>query len=237
MELTKLEELAIIKQARDILKTIENGCICYALDQALSTTPYPDYKKTLIDKYFLKYKPDKVRIYSNFWWGLNSPKRLEVMDLVIAELEKNTKSTKEELKTALKVIEEYEHKTDKCSVSYLKNLLSAQLEPERKTTIIQFEYNSKNKLFLLENIKDYFKKNYWDGYNIKITEFSEKKEIYMPKMDETYYYISGDFEVGKVIWHGHGADKNLNNMGNCFKTESEANAMVDKFKKLLLNVK
>lgn len=181
MELTKLEELNILKQARELLKTNKRCSICRALDEAVFTVDCPsDYKKILLNKYFLKYKSNELRTHTDFWWPPDSPKRLEVMDLEITALEKSIKSTKEEIKTALKVIEENENKVDKLSIAHLKNILSDQLEPERKTTIIQFEYSCESELFLLENIKDYFKKNYWDGYNIKITEFSKTKQNLKP---------------------------------------------------------
>lgn len=66
-----------------------------------------------------------------------------------------------------------------------------------------------------------------------------EKYRWKPIKDVRYFHIiiaGGTIQVDDYRWVGDGIDKNLYDMGNCFKTEEEAKVMMEKIKKLLLEV-
>jgi len=62
---------------------------------------------------------------------------------------------------------------------------------------------------------------------------TKTEEVWKPKAWEEFYYIDAFFKVVKVSWSNSSAFNSLFNIGNCFQTEAEAQAMADKFKELL----
>ncbi len=62
---------------------------------------------------------------------------------------------------------------------------------------------------------------------------TETEEVWKPKISELYYWVSELSTVSKYTWEGDDIDDQHFNIGNCFQTQSEAQAMADKFKELL----
>ena len=73
-----------------------------------------------------------------------------------------------------------------------------------------------------------FEENKYDIYTKTRTE-----EVWKPKIDEKFYYINSFEEIVESYWVDNNADNRVFNIGNCFQTEAEAQAMADKFKELL----
>ena len=65
---------------------------------------------------------------------------------------------------------------------------------------------------------------------LKLIEKANNKDLNMPKEYDTYYYINGDGRVGKLKWRNLETDNSLYNMGNCFKTEKDAEFVVEQHK-------
>ena len=94
---------------------------------------------------------------------------------------------------------------------------------------------------------DFPKKGEWffSGYGYSLAAFdfektkcdiyakTETEEVWKPKIDEGYYYIDSGLDVPLCNWLDDSMDDSLFNIGNCFQTEAEAQAMADKFKELL----
>ncbi len=94
---------------------------------------------------------------------------------------------------------------------------------------------------------DFPKKGEWffSGYVYSLAAFdfeetkhdictkTETEEVWKPKAEEVYYYISPEMDVIPSAWFNDIQDKAYFNIGNCFQTEAEAQAMADKFKELL----
>lgn len=66
---------------------------------------------------------------------------------------------------------------------------------------------------------------------------AEKKQVvdwkWKPNDNEEYYYILSDGKVRSCAWLDDEIDNSRFSIGNCFKTEEEAEAMAEKLKKLL----
>lgn len=66
---------------------------------------------------------------------------------------------------------------------------------------------------------------------------AEKKEIvpykWKPKEGEVYWCVNESAAVGCYKWANFPADIKFYSIGNCFRTEEEAQEMADKFKELL----
>ena len=65
---------------------------------------------------------------------------------------------------------------------------------------------------------------------VKLIEKANNKDPNMPKEYDTYYYISADGGVDKLKWRNLKIDNWLYNIGNCFKTEKDAEFVVEKRK-------
>ena len=81
-------------------------------------------------------------------------------------------------------------------------------------------------------------KFYQASFNYTLTKCdiyarTETEEVWKPKISELYYWVSELSTVSKYTWEGDDIDDQHFNIGNCFQTESEAQAMADKFKELL----
>lgn len=66
-----------------------------------------------------------------------------------------------------------------------------------------------------------------------------EKYKWEPKMGEPYFTITtslGYIEIARYVWNDDPLDTNLYKVGNCFKTKKEAEAKLEKIKKLLLEV-
>lgn len=57
--------------------------------------------------------------------------------------------------------------------------------------------------------------------------------MYTPKYGDIYYYITGTCEVAYYIWKDKELDWKYRNVGNCFQTKEEAEAVAKKIKHLL----
>ena len=62
---------------------------------------------------------------------------------------------------------------------------------------------------------------------------TETEEVWKPKAGEAYYFTNVIGRTGSYCWHNESVDNDLYEVGNCFQTEAEAQAMADKFKELL----
>ena len=71
----------------------------------------------------------------------------------------------------------------------------------------------------------------WNPSTMQIEEYKWK-----PNMYDSYYYISGDGFVHTDIWRDTSFDECRYHFGNYFKTKEEAEAKLEKIKKLLLEV-
>jgi hypothetical protein len=60
-----------------------------------------------------------------------------------------------------------------------------------------------------------------------------KKNKWVPKIDEPYYFVNSFLEPSNVPWWDDEHDKERYRIGNCFRTKREAQIMANKFKKLL----
>jgi len=86
---------------------------------------------------------------------------------------------------------------------------------------------------------------FFDGYGYSLAAFdfeetkydiytkTETEEVWKPKADEKFYYINSFEETVESYWVDNKSDNRVFNIGNCFQTEAEAQAMADKFKELL----
>lgn len=63
-----------------------------------------------------------------------------------------------------------------------------------------------------------------------------EKYQWKPVEDQVYYTIFGDGLVYKCIWNSSKVARDRYALGNCFKTKEEAEAKLEQFKKLLLEV-
>ena len=68
----------------------------------------------------------------------------------------------------------------------------------------------------------------WDADKKQIVDYKWK-----PKEDEPYYYIDSFLDVCSSYWDVDSADNLAYSMGNCFKTEEEAQKYADKFIEIL----
>lgn len=61
------------------------------------------------------------------------------------------------------------------------------------------------------------------------------KERFKPREDQLYYYVNyyKKDSIGSFCWQGDDTDIDLYELGNCFKTEQEANEIANKIKQLL----
>jgi len=62
---------------------------------------------------------------------------------------------------------------------------------------------------------------------------TETEEVWKPKVGDAYYLINEFLSVDRYAWESDSIDNEHFNIGNCFQTEAEAQAMADKFKELL----
>jgi len=72
-----------------------------------------------------------------------------------------------------------------------------------------------------------------DCFELSQVTFVDKKkfnEPWRPDMDEVYYYININGEVMNSNWHWKPWDSNLYEMGNCFKTQEEAEIRAQEIK-------
>ena len=66
-----------------------------------------------------------------------------------------------------------------------------------------------------------------------------EKLRWKPMKDTKYFHIviaKGEMKVNTYLWENDNIDKNLYELGNCFKTKEEAEAKLEQIKKLLLKV-
>lgn len=68
----------------------------------------------------------------------------------------------------------------------------------------------------------------WDAEKKRLIDLKWKPEI-----DETFWFISGNNRILSLKWNNSHTDNEFFDFGNCFKTKEEAEAMVEKIKKLL----
>lgn len=68
----------------------------------------------------------------------------------------------------------------------------------------------------------------WDAKKKQVVDW-----IWKPNDNEEYYHIFSDGKVRSCAWLDDEIDNSRFNIGNCFKTEEEAEIMAEKFKKLL----
>lgn len=64
--------------------------------------------------------------------------------------------------------------------------------------------------------------------NLKVDE-TKKRWIPAGKYEQ-YYHINRDLEIGDVLFYDDEYDNNRIELGNCFKTEEEAQSVADKIK-------
>ena len=77
-----------------------------------------------------------------------------------------------------------------------------------------------------------FCENYEDEFNQqKVNEVEQER--WKPKEGELFFYIEIEISVVSDIWSGNEIDIALYNIGNCFRTEQEAQKKVDKIKQIL----
>jgi len=86
---------------------------------------------------------------------------------------------------------------------------------------------------------------FFDGYGYSLAAFdfeetkydiytkTETEEVWKPKVGDAYYLINEFLSVDRYAWESDSIDNEHFNIGNCFQTEAEAQAMADKFKELL----
>lgn len=64
---------------------------------------------------------------------------------------------------------------------------------------------------------------------LKLVRKSTTK-VWKPEYDETYYHIITDGKVSNFKWRDDDIDKNLYEIGNCYRTEEEAVFIIEKLK-------
>ena len=64
----------------------------------------------------------------------------------------------------------------------------------------------------------------------KIEEKKTETGRWKPRKADNYWFISGDAQVTKDLWTNHFIDSMRYKIGNCYKTESEANFAIEKLK-------
>ena len=69
---------------------------------------------------------------------------------------------------------------------------------------------------------------------LKNLKIEEPKGKWMPAEDEQYYHIDEDLEIESEFFDDDEYDNNLIKLGNCFKTEEEAQFVADKIKYTLM---
>lgn len=57
-----------------------------------------------------------------------------------------------------------------------------------------------------------------------------KSKVWKPNIGENYFFITSSLEVNKFTNEGDMVDESIINSGNCFKTEEEAQHMIEKLK-------
>lgn len=61
-------------------------------------------------------------------------------------------------------------------------------------------------------------------------DFKEEKEIKLPDLGATYYFIDGSGEVRKGTWYDDAIDGRRFSIGNCFETREEAEFEAERLK-------
>ena len=57
-----------------------------------------------------------------------------------------------------------------------------------------------------------------------------RKKVWKPALNEEFYILDSSGNVDKGLWAGDVIDEATYNIGNCYKTEAEAEFMAEKFK-------
>lgn len=68
---------------------------------------------------------------------------------------------------------------------------------------------------------------YWNVETLELENY-----FWKPRVGQAYYYVSASARVHNTINDGCPADKDIIAIGNCFKTEKEAEQYLDKFKEV-----